>query len=218
MEDASQDDTLLRQAAQNDQTAINELLQKYRGRLKAMLRLRMNPQLRSRVDESDVLQEALLDAARKLPEYAAAPRAPFYLWLRNLAGLKLLEEHRHHLGRDMRDASRDVSIHGGLPEASSVMLVGHLLGGLTTPSQAAIRAETREMVQQGLEAMDALDREVLVLRHFEQLSTAETAQVLGISKSGAGNRYLRGLKRLAEILNHSPASPGGASDGSEAAK
>ena len=105
----------------------------------------------------------------------------------------------------MRDADREVSLHrGGLPEADSVSLAAQLLGQLTTPSQAAIKAETRIYVQEALNSMDAIDREVLALKHFEQLSITEIAQVLGLSKAGAGSRYLRAIERLWEILARIP--------------
>ena len=139
--------------------------------------------------------------ARKLPDYLARPGLPFFLWVRHLTGLKLAEVHRRHLGTQARDADRELSLHrGGLPEADSVSLAAQLLGQLTTPSQAAVKAERRLMVQEALAAMDPVDREVLALRHFEQLSTSETAEVLGMSKAGAGSRYLRAIKRLREVL------------------
>jgi RNA polymerase sigma-70 factor (ECF subfamily) len=170
-----------------------------------MVRLRLNRRLQGRVDDSDVLQEACLDVARRLPEYVADPQLPFYLWLRHMTGLKLTEIHRRHLGVQKRDADREVSLHrGGLPEANSVSLAAQLLGTVTSPSQAAIKAETRIQVQDALNSMDPIDREVLALKHFEQLSISEIAQVLGLSKAGAGSRYLRAIKRLKEILSRMP--------------
>ena len=143
--------------------------------------------------------------SRRLAEYAADPKLPFYLWLRHLTGLKLAEVHRRHLGTQLRDADREVSLHrGGLPEADSVSLAAQLLGHLTTPSQAAIKAEMRLHVQEALNSMDPIDREVLALKHFEQLSTSEIAEVLGLSKAGAGSRYLRAIKRLREMLSQIP--------------
>jgi RNA polymerase sigma-70 factor, ECF subfamily len=197
--------TLLQQAVAGDEQAARELFARHRDRLKRMVHMRLSRRLQGRVDDSDVLQEAFLDASRRLPEYAADPRLPFYLWLRQLTGLKLAEIHRRHLGTQLRDADREVTLHrGGLPEADSVSLAAHLLGQLTTPSQAAIKAETRLMVQEALNSMDPVDREVLALKHFEQLSTSEIAEVLGMSKAGAGSRYLRAIKRLKEILSQIP--------------
>jgi RNA polymerase sigma-70 factor (ECF subfamily) len=196
---------LLQHAAGGDEQAFKRLFFRYRDRLKRMVRLRLSRRLQGRVDDSDILQEAYIEICKRLPKYAQAPEMPFFLWLRHMTGLKLIEVHRRHLGTQMRDADREVSLHrGGLPEADSVSLAAQLLGKLTTPSQAAIKAETRIYVQEALNRMDPIDREVLALKHFEQLSTSEIAKVLGMSKAGAGSRYLRALKRLKEVLSQVP--------------
>jgi RNA polymerase sigma-70 factor (ECF subfamily) len=196
---------LLQRASRGDEQAFGELFARYRDRLRRMVHLRLSRRLQGRVGDSDVLQEAYLEVARRLPDYAQEPALPFFLWLRHLTGLKLAEIHRRHLGTQMRDADREVTLHrGGLPEADSASLAAQLLGKLTTPSQAAIKAETRLYVQEALNSMDPVDREVLALKHFEQLSTSEVAAVLGLSKAGAGSRYLRALKRLREILSRIP--------------
>ncbi len=196
---------LLRRAAAGDPDALRDLFGRYRDRLKRMVHLRLSRRLHGRVDDSDVLQEALLDVSRRLGEYTADPRLPFFLWLRHLTGLKLIEMHRRHLGTQLRDADREVTLHrGGLPEADSISLAAQLLGTVTSPSQAAIKAETRLLVQEALNSMDPIDREVLALKHFEQLSTSEIGAVLGLSKAGAGSRYLRAIKRLREILAQIP--------------
>jgi RNA polymerase sigma-70 factor (ECF subfamily) len=203
--DASEDADMLQRAARGDEQAFQELFARYRDRLKRMVHLRLSRRLQGRVDDSDVLQEAYLDVSRRLPEYVQQPGLPFYLWLRHLTGLKLAEVHRRYLGTQLRDADREVTLHrGGLPQADSVSLAAQLLGKLITPSQAAIKAETRLYVQEALNSMDPIDREVLALKHFEQLSTSEIAAVLGLSKAGAGSRYLRALKRLREILSRIP--------------
>jgi RNA polymerase sigma-70 factor (ECF subfamily) len=135
---------------------------------------------------------------------------PFFLWLRLTTGQKLQALHRFHLGAEMRDAGREVSLYRGtLPEASSAALAAQLLGHDTGPSEAAMRAERKLRLQAALNSLDALDREVLALRHFEQLTTAETARVLGISDAAAGKRYVRALERLREILLHEFGGPGG---------
>jgi RNA polymerase sigma-70 factor (ECF subfamily) len=196
---------LLQRAAEGDEQAVQALFARHRDRLKRMIHLRLSRRVQGRVDDSDVLQETFLDVARRLHEYMANPKLPFYLWLRHMAELKLTEVHRRHLGTHLRDADREVTLHrGGLPEADSVSLAAQLLGQLTTPSQAAIKAETRLLVQEALNSMDALDREVLALKHFEQLSISEMAEVLGMSKAGAGSRYLRAIKRLKELLSQIP--------------
>jgi RNA polymerase sigma-70 factor (ECF subfamily) len=204
-DDASEESDLLHRAGGGDQEALCTLLSRYRDRLKRMVHLRLSRRLQGRVDDSDVLQEAFLEIARRLDEYLREPSLPFFLWLRHMTGLKLAEVHRRHLGTQLRAADREVTLHrGGLPLADSVSLAAQLLGTLTTPSQAAVKAETRLLVQEALNGMDPIDREVLALKHFEQLSTAEIAEVLGLSKAGAGSRYLRAIKRLREILSRIP--------------
>lgn len=200
---------MVQRAVAGDQAAYGDLFSRFRERLKRMVHLRLNRTLQGRVDDSDVVQEAQIEAARRLPEYAREPQLPFFLWLRNLTGLKLLEIHRRHLGIEMRDAAQEVSIYrGALPEANSVSLAAQLLGTVTSPSENAIKAETRIYVQEALNAMDPVDREVLALKHFEQLSTSEIAQVLGLSKAGAGSRYLRAIKRLRSTLSQIPGFQG----------
>ena len=203
--DPSDIDDLLRRAQAGDRPALAELFTRYRERLRQMVRLRLDRRLQGRLDPDDVLQEAYLDFARRLPEYVANPSVPFFLWLRALTGQRLIDLHRQHLGAKMRDAQQEVSLYrGALPQASSVSLAAQLLGRLTTASQAAIRAETQVRVQEALNSMDPMDREVLALRHFEMLTNDETAQVLGIKKSAASNRYVRALKRLKDILSGLP--------------
>jgi len=204
-QDTSEESGLLHRAAGGDQDALRALFSRHRDRLKRMVHLLLNRRLAGRVDDSDVLQESYLEISKHLDEYLKEPSTPFFLWLRNMTALKLAEVHRRHLGTQLRDADREVTLHrGGLPMADSVSLAAQLLGKLTAPSQAAIKAETRILVQEALNSMDAVDREVLALKHFEQLSTTEIAEVLGLSKAGAGSRYLRAIKRLREILERLP--------------
>ena len=197
---------LLHRALAGDESALAALFDGYRDRLRKMIRLRLDRRLSGRVDSSDVLQDAYLDVRRRLAEYARDPSAmPFHLWLRLVAGQRLTDVHRHHLGAQIRDAGMEVSLHRGpFPQADSVSLAAQLLGKLTSASQAAIRVEHKLIVQEALNGMDPIDREVLALRHFEHLSNDETAQVLGLSKSAASNRYIRALKRLKEILSSIP--------------
>jgi RNA polymerase sigma-70 factor (ECF subfamily) len=204
-DDASDDRGLLERAIGGDCAALAELFQRHRGRLEQMVRLRLDRRLQGRLDPSDVLQEAYLDVARRFREYAEDQALPFYLWVRLLTGQRLVDLHRQHLGAKMRSADLEVSLHhGAFPRASSVSLAELLLGRLTTASQAAIRAETQQRVQEALNSMDPIDREVLILRHFEMLSNEETAQVLGLKPSAASNRHIRALKRLKEIMAQVP--------------
>jgi RNA polymerase sigma-70 factor (ECF subfamily) len=200
------DDDLLLRLEGGDERALTELFARHRERLRRMIRLRLDRRLSGRVDSSDVLQEAYLDVRKRLDEYARDPAAmPFHLWLRLIAGQRLTDVHRFHLGAQMRDAGQEVSLHRGpFPQASSVSLAAQLLGKMTSASHAAIRAEHKLIVQEALNGMDPIDREVLALRHFEHLSNDETALVLGLTKSAASNRYIRALKRLKEILSSIP--------------
>jgi RNA polymerase sigma-70 factor (ECF subfamily) len=184
---------------------LAELFERHRDRLGRMVRLRMDRRLQGRLDASDVLQEAQLDVLRRAREYAAGPAMPAYLWIRFLTAQRLAALHRHHLGARMRDAGQEISLHrGALPEATSASLAALLLGRLTSPTHAARRAETRIRLQEALNALDPIDREVLALRHFEELSNAEAAEVLGIGKTAACNRYVRALRRLREALSGMP--------------
>jgi RNA polymerase sigma-70 factor (ECF subfamily) len=199
---------LVERAVNGDRQLWGQLLERHRARLRKMAVLRLDPRLQGRVDPSDVIQEAFLDASRRLPEYAREPGPmPFFLWLRFLVGQRILEQHRRHLGARARDAGREVSLYrGAMPEASSAAIAAQLLGRHTSPSQAAIRAEQKLRLQEALNRMDPIDREVLVLRHYEQLTNGEAALVLGLDKSAASKRYARALIRLKDLL---AAMPGG---------
>jgi RNA polymerase sigma-70 factor (ECF subfamily) len=198
-------DDLLRRAKAGDAAALGALFAHYRDRLRKMVRLRLDRRVAGRLDPSDVLQDAYLDVARRFPEYTAAPAVPFYIWLRALTGQRLIDLHRQHLGAKMRDAGQEVSLYrGALPQASSASLAQQLLAGLTSPTQAAVRAEMQLQLQDALNSMDPMDREVVVLRHFEEMNNIETAAVLGIEPSAASKRYLRAIRRLKAILDQIP--------------
>ena len=196
---------LLGRAAEGDQEASTALFGRFHQRLIKMVRLRMDRRLKGRVDAEDIVQEAYLDASKRLASYAAQPAMSVFLWLRFLAAQKLIDAQRHHLGVDKRNAELEVSLYRGpMPEATSASLAAHLLGRLTSPSLAAIRAETQLKVQDVLNAMDPIDREVLVLRHFEHLSNGEVAELLTLSKSAASKRYIVAIKRLRATLANVP--------------
>jgi RNA polymerase sigma-70 factor (ECF subfamily) len=186
-----------------DQQALGRLFAEQRTRLRRMVQLRLDRRLQGRIDPEDVLQDAFVEASRRLAEYAADDRPmPPFLWLRFLTLQRVMALHRLHLGVKSRDVGREVSLYcGPLPAADSRSLAAQLLGRLTTPSRAAIRAEIQIKMQEALNAMDPLDREVLALRHFEELNNNETAAVLGLHKAAASQRYVRALRRLKEILS-----------------
>lgn len=198
---------LLRRVRAGDRDALNTLFSEHRERLRRMVDLRLDRRLQARVDASDVIQDAYVEVVTRLEEYLREPRLPFFLWLRLVVGERLMKLHRYHLGAQMRDAGLEVSLYrGALPQASSAALAAQLLGRQTSPTQAAARAERILRLQEALNTLDLMDREVLSLRHFEELTLAETAQVLGIEESAAAKRYVRALKRLKGVL---AAMPGG---------
>ena len=188
-----------------DPNALGEVWQRYHERLRRLVRLRLDRRLQGRVDPSDVLQEAFLDFQARARDYVQQPDMPFFLWLRFLTGQRLQLIHRHHLGTQMRDAGREVSLQrGAMPEATSGSLAAQLLGRFTSVTQAVQRAEMQLILQEAINSMDPLDREIVALRHFEELSNEETAQVLGIKPSAASSRHVRALKRLRESLRKTP--------------
>ncbi len=198
---------LLERLRAGDRRALADLFQRHRDRLRRMVELRIDARLQGRVDASDVLQDGFLDMAKRVESYLSDPRLPVFLWLRLVVSDRLAMYHRHHLGTRMRDAAHEVSLYRGpLPQASSAALASMLLGRLTSPSNAAMRAELILQVQEAVNSLDPLDREVVALRHFEQLSRAESAVVLGITEEAGAKRYIRALKKLKTIL---AAMPGG---------
>jgi len=185
----------------SERLELNELFNRYRSRLRLMVHLRLDRRLQARVDSSDVLQEAFLEAATRYEQYQSNPSMPPFLWLRFLVGQQLVLMHRRHLGVKARAANREVSLFSGaLPEADSQSLAAALLGKLSSPSQVAMRAELQVRLQEALNSLDEIDREVLVLRHFEQLTNVETAQVLGLQERTASKRYVTALRRLKDAL------------------
>jgi RNA polymerase sigma-70 factor (ECF subfamily) len=189
-------DRLRRDGEQSLATVFSQ----YRDWLERMIALRMDPRLRGRLDAADVLQEVYLDASKRLAAYVASPEAPVFIWLRGIAANTLTDLHRRHLGAQARDAGKEVSIDLGVGTTTSGWLAGQLMGSLTSPSQAAIREETAAQLAMTIDQMDELDREVLLLRHFELLRNHEVAMILGVSENAASNRYVRALTRLRELI------------------
>jgi RNA polymerase sigma-70 factor (ECF subfamily) len=202
-------EALLARAAAGDRAAWGAVLNAHQARLARMVAFRLDPRLRGRVDAADVVQDAFVEASAHRADYFRAPSAPLFFWLRGVVANKLLEVHRHHLGTRMRDAKRELPIDAPArgtrpPEGTAAALCEHLTAGLTAPGVAAARGEVKTRLASALDGMDSIDREVLALRHFEQLSNAEAAQVLGIQERAAAKRYLRALRRLKEILSQMP--------------
>lgn len=177
----------------------------HQDRLLRMVSMRLDPRLRARVAPSDVIQETFLEASRDIERYLREPALPVFLWLRRLTADRIHHLHRHHLGAKVRDARREmrqVRPSAG-PEASSEVLAEFLVSDRSSPSRLAIRAERRSAVRRAIERLRPADREILTLRYFERLSSAEAARVLGIQEGAARKRYLRALKRFEEaVLGH----------------
>ena len=202
MSESDDDLRLVERARGGDDAATGEALVRHRARLRRMVDARLDRRVRGRVDPSDVLQDGFVDAVAKFPGYLADPKLPLFLWLRLVVGERLAKIHRDHLGAQVRDAAREVSLYRGpMPAASSAALAAHLLGKETSPTQAAVRAERLLRLQEALNALDPIDREILSLRHFEELTHAEAARSLGVEEAAAAKRYIRALKRLKDVLN-----------------
>jgi RNA polymerase sigma-70 factor, ECF subfamily len=203
MNSSDDDQRLIERARTGDAAATGEALVRHRARLRRMVEARLDRRVRGRVDPSDVLQDGFVDAVAKLPAYLADPKLPLFLWLRLVIGERLAKVHRDHLGAQVRDAGREVTLYRGpMPAASSAALAAHLLGKETSPTQAAVRAERLLRIQEALNALDPLDREILSLRNFEELTHAEAARVLDIAEAAAAKRYIRALRRLKDVLTN----------------
>lgn len=182
----------------------------HRDRLKRMVMMRMHPQLQGRVDASDVIQETFVEAARVLAAGKPAPDLSLHIWLRRLVGQKLIQAHREHLGAQCRATDREVR-RASRGEASSYSIARLLIGNHTSPSLAVIRDERLDRLQQALEQMDPVDREVLSLRHFEHLTGPETAEAMGMSHDAVKKRYIRALEKLQRLMVQfgiDPSNPG----------
>jgi RNA polymerase sigma-70 factor (ECF subfamily) len=191
---------LLDRLRSGDGEALGELFELHRERLWRMVHVRLDRRVARRVSADDVLQEAFLDMAARIQEYLDRPAVSFYVWLRFLTIQRMQMVQRAHLGAQKRDVTQEVPLAGGGAPASAESMAGQLVGHLTSPSQAAIRHELQDRLRAALDTMDPLDREVLALRHFEELGNNEVAAVLGISKDAASKRHVRALLRLREIL------------------
>ena len=190
-------DCLLERAADGDADAVGRLLEVYRPRLRRMVALRLDPRVRCRVDESDVVQEACLEATQRIADFFRDRSVPFFIWLRFLTTQRLLALHRRHLGVQLRDVTREVPLWAQqFAPASSEFLATHLATSLPSPSEILQQRELRSRLSDALERMETADREVLAMRHFERMSNVEVAEALGMNPSTASSRYVRALRRL----------------------
>jgi RNA polymerase sigma-70 factor (ECF subfamily) len=194
------DAELLRELERGDVEVWERLLRENRPRLVRMIAVRMDRRLKGRLDASDVIQDAYAEAHTRLPDYLKNPSMPLSLWLRFLVGQRLLIAARQHLVTAARDAGREQR----WPDSTADGLAEHLMDCATGPDEKAARQELFHYLRESIAAMDPTDREVLTLRHFEQLTNAEVATVLGIETAAASKRYVRALDRLHAILSARP--------------
>jgi RNA polymerase sigma-70 factor (ECF subfamily) len=195
---------LLRRAQGGDTQARQELLARHRRRLERMVALRLDRRLAARFDASDVVQEALAEAAGKLSDYLRRRPLPFYPWLRQLAWERLATLHRRHVRAGKRSVTREEAGVLDLPEDSAVELAGRLAGTGSGPGDRLLREELRQRVRRALSRLAPRDREVLVLRQLEQLPTREVAAVLGLTEAAVKARHIRALERLHQLLGGGP--------------
>jgi RNA polymerase sigma-70 factor (ECF subfamily) len=194
-------DRRLRRAAAGDPAAVQELLADHRDRLRRMVAIHLDRRLAARVDPSDIVQEALVEAVRQLPDYLRNRPIPFYPWLRQIAWQKLLEMRQRHVAAQKRSVHREQAVDFALPDESMDALADRFVASGTQPSERLVREELRNRVRAALARMSPHDREVLVLRYLEQLSTQEAVAALGITPAAFTKRHIRAIARLRTILD-----------------
>lgn len=192
---------LLEQAKGGDAQAREALLARHREAVRRMIELRLDPAIVQRVDASDVVQEVLLEASRRLDDYLKKPAMPFHLWLRHIAKDHLIDAHRKHHQAKKRGVDREQPlVRPGWAEQSSLDLAAQLFDQELTPASAAIQQELQRRLHQALNQLDDDDRELLYMRHFEQLANQEVAAALGLTEAAASMRYLRALRKLRDLM------------------
>ncbi len=200
-------DEVLREMRGGSEEALAEVFSHYRQRLRRIIRFRLDFRLAGRISDSDVLQDTYIAAAKRLNHFREAGEMPAFLWLRLIAAQQLIDLHRQHFQAEMRDVRKEVSIQQNQPSPhTSMALAAQLVGPMTAVSEIVARAERIERLEKTLNQMEPLDREVIALRHFEELSNIETAKVLGIETSAASKRYVRAMARLSQLLSDFEAS------------
>jgi RNA polymerase sigma-70 factor (ECF subfamily) len=201
---SSRTNRLLQRLSTKDGQAPEELFALHHERLRKMIHFRLDRRLRGKIRSAEILQEVYREAGRHIDKYLADPELPFFLWLRRLTGERIQSLHLQCLGAQAQGAGQELSLYrGALPEVNSVSLAAQLIGNRAV-NQSAVRAELLMRLQDALNSMDVVDREILSMCHFEELRDEEVAQVLGIDKGAAALRYIRALKQLREILRNIP--------------
>ena len=195
-------DSAIADLREGNDDLLADLFSFYRESLKRMIQFRMDPRMKGRVDASDILQETFLDLSDRLDAYRENDDMPFVVWLRLMTSQRMAAQFRRHISAQKRTAAREVQLQRGPVRNDTSACIAHqLMARINSPSQNAMRDERLVRLQEALEAMNPVDREVLALRHFEDLGNNEVAEILGIQKTAASNRYIRALKRLKEIMS-----------------
>lgn len=200
-DDAQPTQVLLDRVRRGDGDAVNGLLERHRDAIKRMIDRRMDRVVQRRVDASDIVQDVMIEANRRLGDYLANPTMPFQIWLRHMARDRLIDAHRRHRVASTRSVDREVALPPAGPDASQADMLGQFADRELTPAAAATWRELERRFAAAVEQLEEADRQIVLLRHFEHLSTAEAAEALGLSKAAAGMRYLRAMRRLRILLD-----------------
>lgn len=207
--DATQTQELLLHAQEGDPRAIGELLDRHRDSLRRMVTARLDRKLQARVDASDIVQDVMIEANRRLADYLRDPRLPFHLWLRQMAKDRMIDAHRRHRLAARRSLDREQSLQRpATVDASTLDLAAQIWDQELTPASAAVRHELEQRFQRALDELNEMDRDVVLMRHVEHLSNQEVALALGLSDSAASMRYLRAMRRLRKVLQQDESQDG----------
>ena len=199
--DGEQTSELLVEARLGDSSAIDELLDRHRNSLRRLVDFRLDGKIKRRIDVSDVVQDVLVEASRRLQDYLANPTMAFHLWIRQIAKDRIIDAHRRHRVSAKRSVDREQPLAAAPVDQSTMELAGQLCDPQLTPAAAATQRELAIHVQAAIEHLDENDRDIILMRHYEQLSNQEIAVALELTEPAASMRYLRALKRLRKVLD-----------------
>ena len=204
---------LLAGVKEGDASAVNQLMERHRDSLRRIVQLRLDQKIQRRIDVSDVVQDVLIEANRRLSDYVANPQMPFHLWLRQIAQDRIIDAHRRHRGSAKRSVDKERPL--AVPSAddrSTMDLAAQLCDRELTPAAAVAQAEMARCVERAISQLPDQDCEIIIMRHYEQLSNQEVAQALSLTEPAASMRYLRAIRRLRELMAEPPSSASTAED------